>query len=143
MADSIVLKLLNKNLLDYDILTKEKEDLEKRIIIKLNSLGIKGSNYNEVVIKMSGVKDRYASIFSETEKLVNLRDETIKEIEIIENTLKSVRNSIKGSNELEYKVFVLKYIEGLTLQEIADRERYSLVRIKQISADLNKKLSVK
>ena len=50
--------------------------------------------------------------------------------------------NISGVDNLEYKVLKLKYYENrtFTLQQIADRLNYSLDRIKQVSADVEKKL---
>ena len=48
---------------------------------------------------------------------------------------------MKDSKEIEYKVFNLKYFEGLTNQEIATIEHYSIDRVKQISAKISKLFS--
>ena len=59
----------------------------------------------------------------------------------MEIILQNVEN-ISGVDNLEYKVLKLKYYENrtFTLQQIADRLNYSLDRIKQVSADVEKKL---
>ena len=141
MADSIVLKELYKNLIDYDLLTNQKDGLEKRIIAKLNELGVKGNNYNEVVMRIGFAKDKYADVFIKTEQLIKDRDRIIEELKIIEGVLKKARELIRDSSEIEYKVFVGKYLENLSLQDIATKEDYSLARIKQVSAEINKKIS--
>lgn len=136
-----VLKELRQVLDDQRILFKEKHDLEQRIIIKLNSLGVKATNYSEVVIKMSGVRDKYSEAFAKAESLINRRDEIVKELNIIEETISYFKEISKKLNSLEYEVFNLKYLEGLTLQDIADKKNYSLDRVKQISAGITKKIS--
>ena len=49
---------------------------------------------------------------------------------------------ISGNDSLEYKVMSLKYFEErtYTLQQIADRLHYSIDRIKQVSADIERKI---
>ena len=115
--------------------------LEKRIILKLNSLGIKGSSYSEVVIKISGVKDKYADAFIKVENLIERRDMIIKELKIIEDTIIFIRDKMKDSKALEYEIFNLHYFENLTLQEISKKINYSLDRVKQISAKISKKFN--
>lgn len=141
MKSDIVLKELYKDLLDQKILTTQKQSLEKRIILKLNSLGIKGSTYSDVVIRISGVRDKFADAFHKAEQLIKDRDLIVEELSVIENTLKEVREVMKDSKELEYIVFSLHYIDKMNLKEIADKKQYSLVRIKQINSDINKKIA--
>lgn len=137
----IVLKELSQTLTDQAVLNEQKDKLEKRIILKLNSLGIKGTSYSEVVIKISGVKDKFADAFIKVENLIERRDFIAKELIVIDETIKNVREKMKDSKVLEYEVFNLHYFEGLTLQEIAKKKNFSLDRIKQISANISKKFS--
>lgn len=139
--NKLALKELNQIIYDQKLLTQEKQDLEKRIIIKLSILGVKATNYSEVVIKMSGVRDKYSEAFAKAESLIRRRDEIVKELNIIEETIACFRDISKNLNDLEYEVFNLKYLEGLTLQDIADKKNYSLDRVKQISAGITKKIS--
>lgn len=141
MSRDIVLKELSNILLDQTILNEMKNKLEKRIILKLNQLGVRGSSYSEVVIKISGVRDKYADAFIKVENLIERRDTIVKELKIIEDTIIDVRDKMKDSHALEYEVFNLHYFENLTLQEIAKRLSYSLDRVKQISAKISKKFN--
>ena len=141
MSRDIVLKELSNTLLDQAILNEMKFKLEKRIILKLNQLGLRGSSYSEVVIKISGVKDKYADAFIKVENLIERRDMIVKELKIIEDTIIDVRDKMKDSHTLEYEVFNLHYFENLTLQEIAKRLNYSLDRVKQVSAKISKKFN--
>lgn len=141
MSRDIVLKELSNTLLDQAILNEMKFKLEKRIILKLNQLGLRGSSYSEVVIKISGVKDKYADAFIKVENLIERRDMIVKELKIIEDTIIDVRDKMKDSQTLEYEVFNLHYFENLTLQEIAKRLNYSLDRVKQVSAKISKKFN--
>lgn len=138
---SKIYKELSYLLLDQKILNREKEDLEKRIMIKLKSLGVKGTSYSEVVIKMSGTNDKYATAFGAAEKLIDRRDIIVTELTVIENTIKYISDTMKNSKLLEYEVFSLHYLEGLSLSEIARQKHYSLDRIKQISSNISKKFS--
>lgn len=140
-SKEIVLKELSNTLVDQSMLKEQKDKLEQRIVLKLNSLGVKGSNYSQVVLKMSGVRDKYADAFIKVENLIERRELIQLELNLIEAVIKSVSDAMKNSKVLEYEVFNLHYFEGLTLQEIAEKKNYSLVRIKQISADISKKFS--
>lgn len=137
----LVLSELAGMLVDQQIFEKDKEDLEKRIMIKLKSLGVKGSNYSETVIKMTGVRDKYAEAFIKAEKLIKERDLIVEELNIINENIKFVRDKMQNSKEIEYKVFNLKYFNGLTNKEIAVKENYSIDRVKQISAKISKLFS--
>ena len=140
-SDKVVLRELSKTLADQKILTQQKQDLEKRIMIKLKGLGVKGTTYSEVVIRISGIKDKYADAFSRAEDLINRRDNIIEELNIIEKTISHVSETMKNSKSLEYEVFSLHYFENKTLEEIARIKHYSLDRIKQISSNIVKKFS--
>lgn len=141
MTKEIVLKELSNTLSDQAILNEMKNKLEKRIVLKLNQLGVRGSSYSEVVIKISGVKDKYAEAFIKVENLIERRDYIVKELKVIEDTIIEVRDKMKDSHVLEYEVFNLHYFENLTLQEIAKKINYSLDRVKQISAKISKKFN--
>lgn len=141
-ARDTVLKELSSTLNDQKLLSREKESLEKRIITVLNSLGVKGASYSEVVIKISGVRDKYAAAFIKVEDLIKRRDVISQELVEIESTVKYVSETMKNSNQLEYEVFNLHYFDGLSLSEIAKKKNYSLDRIKQISANISKKFFV-
>ena len=138
-ARDTVLKELSSTLNDQKLLSREKESLEKRIITVLNSLGVKGASYSEVVIKISGVRDKYAAAFIKVEDLIKRRDVISQELVEIDSTVKFVSETMKDSKQLEYEVFTLHYFDGLTLQEIANKKNFSLARIKQISSDISKK----
>ena len=109
-------------------------------MIKLRALGVKGTSYSEIVIKMSGIVDKYASAFAAAETLIDRRDTIVSELNILEQTIKHISDFIKNSKLLEYEVFSLKYFDGLSLSEIAKKKHYSLDRIKQISAKISKKI---
>jgi DNA repair ATPase RecN len=69
---------------------------------------------------------------------VNKLQKSIYRMELI---LQNVEN-IAGTDNLEYKVLKLKYYGNrtFTLQQIADRLNYSLDRVKQVSAEIERKL---
>jgi len=136
---TVVLNELSHILIDQKILNKQRDNLEERIILKLYSLGVKGSNYSELVIKMSGIQDKYSKTFIEIESLIERRSIIVKELTMIEETIKTINDKMKKSKLIEYEVFSLRYFDGLTLQEIANKKKYSIDRIKQINASINKK----
>ena len=85
-------------------------------------------------LEESGIDNEIKNVIQKIDKLQN----SLYRMEII---LQNVEN-ISGVDNLEYKVLKLKYYENrtFTLQQIADRLNYSLDRIKQVSADVEKKL---
>lgn len=140
-TNDLVLKELSQTIADQAILNEQKDKLEKRIILKLNTLGIQGTNYSEIVIKIAGVRDKFGDAFAKIEELILRRDNLSKELNIIDEMISNVSAKMKNAKSLNYKVFCGRVFEGLTLQEIAEREHFSLVRVKQVSAEISKKFS--
>ena len=74
--------------------------------------------------------------------------DAIRDVNIIQNRLKRMETilqaieDISSTDSLEYKVIELKYFSNktYTLQQIADRLCYSLDRIKQVSAEIERKI---
>lgn len=95
-------------------------------------------------------KDKMSSYLNELEETGIDKDmkDTIKNISSIQDGLKRMEVIIKGVEDvsgtdgLEYKVINLKYydVKTYTLQQIADKLNYSIDRIKQVSADIEKKI---
>ena len=95
-------------------------------------------------------KDKMLSYLEELEEtgIAKEMEEAIKNVSTIQNRLKRMElvlqsiENISGNDSLEYKVVSLKYFEqrSFTLQQIADRLHYSIDRIKQVSAEIEKKI---
>lgn len=95
-------------------------------------------------------KDKMVSYLEELEEtgIAKELEEAIKNVNTIQNRLKRMEiilqgvEDISGNDSLEYKVMSLKYFEErtYTLQQIADRLYYSIDRIKQVSADIERKI---
>ena len=136
-----VLKEIYLTLQDKKYLEEERKTLEQRIILKLNSLGLKGSNYSDVVIQVSGVRDKFCEAFSKASELIERRDLIVKEINNIDNLISYLNEKMKTASDLEYRVFSGRVLQGLSLTEISKRGNYSLDRIKQVSAEISKKIS--
>ena len=95
-------------------------------------------------------KDKMLSYLEELEEtgIAKELEEAIKNVNTIQNRLKRMEvilqgvEDISGNDSLEYKVMSLKYFEErtYTLQQIADRLHYSIDRIKQVSADIERKI---
>lgn len=79
-----------------------------------------------------------AKDLEEAIKNVNSIQHRVANMEII---LRGVEN-ITGNDSLEFKVMNLKYYENrsYTPQQIADRLHYSIDRVKQVSAEIEKKI---
>lgn len=95
-------------------------------------------------------KDKMTSYLIELEEsgITKELEEAIKSVNKIQNRLSRMEiilknvEDISGNDSLEYKVLNLKYYENrkFNLQQIADRLNYSLDRIKQVSADIERKI---
>lgn len=94
--------------------------------------------------------DKMLSYLAELEEtgIAEEMEEVIKNINTIQTRLKNMEiilqgiKDISGRESLEYRVVSMKYFEprSYTLQQIADRLTYSLDRIKQVSAEIEKKI---
>lgn len=95
-------------------------------------------------------KDKMTSYLIELEESGIAKDleDAIKNVNRIQNRLRRMEiilknvEDISGNESLEYKVLSLKYYDNkkFTLQQIAGRLNYSVDRIKQVSADIEKKI---
>ncbi len=98
-----------------------------------------GAKNDKMVSYLSELEE--SGIDSEIKQVIQKIDKLQSSICRMEIILQNVEN-ISGVDNLEYKVLKLKYYENrsYTLQQIADKLCYSLDRIKQVSADVEKKL---
>jgi DNA-directed RNA polymerase sigma subunit (sigma70/sigma32) len=98
-----------------------------------------GTKNDKMVSYLSELEE--SGIDSEIKQVIQKIDKLQSSICRMEIILQNVEN-ISGVDNLEYKVLKLKYYENrsYTLQQIADKLCYSLDRIKQVSADVEKKL---
>lgn len=95
-------------------------------------------------------KDKMISYLEELEEtgITEELEEAIKNVTTIQNRLKRMEiilkniEDVSGNDCLEYKVIKLKYFEekNYTLQQIADKLCYSIDRIKQVSAEIERKI---
>ena len=119
----------------------ENAENEKKQLIKLlhnnSPRDIKGISYSG----MPGSGKNYISIdriIDSIEKCENLIYIESNILEGLEKAKLEIENRIEKFEGLHYKVAYLRDIEGMKLQEIADRLGYSLDRIKQISVEIGK-----
>lgn len=124
---------------------KRMLDIKKRELdILLNKQAPKepkGVDYDKIVV--GGVSDTIEEVFNKIADLKNDID-TYKEIidmklEEISKFEKEMKEIEKKTNDVMFKVFYYKYVEGIKpLDRIATRLNYGIDRIKQISAQLSK-----
>lgn len=135
-------KELKKQIVDKKIINTLRLSIEERMQYKIDKfLGLKGMSFKEVKIQMKLVKaDKFTKVFADLEDLDKQRIDLLGEEQIIDNLLENVDSIITDFGEIEHKVFCGMYIHGNTQQEIADKEGYSLERIKQISQRINAKM---
>lgn len=135
-------KQIKKQIADKRLIGITREGIEKRIRFKIDKiLGLRGMSIQEVKIQLKNNEDRYTSVFASIEDLDKDRIILLEEENIIDEMLSKINDAIDDLNEIEHKVFRAMYLRGMTQQEIADSEGYSLDRIKQISRDINSKMN--
>ena len=129
-------KQIKKQIADKRLIGITREGIEKRIRFKIDKiLGLRGMSIQEVKIQLKNNEDKYTSVFASIEDLDKDRIILLEEENIIDEMLSKINDAIDDLNEIEHKVFRAMYLRGMTQQEIADSEGYSLDRIKQISRD--------
>lgn len=133
---------LKKQINDKSVIDKNIRELEDRIRFKIQKqLGLRGTTFADIKIESVGVKDdKFLRTFSQVEHLENDRLDLIEERNIIINFINEVYKSINNMNDVELKVFRCRYLDGLTNQETATRLSYSIQRVKQINAEIMKKM---
>ena len=135
-------KQIKKQIADKRLIGITREGIEKRIRFKIDKiLGLRGMSIQEVKIQLKNNEDKYTSVFASIEDLEKDRIILLEEVNIIDEMLSKINDAIDDLNEIEHKVFRAMYLRGMTQQEIADSEGYSLDRIKQISRDINSKMN--
>lgn len=135
-------KQIKKQIADKRLIGITREGIEKRIRFKIDKiLGLRGMSIQEVKIQLKNNEDKYTSVFASIEDLDKDRIILLEEENIIDEMLSKINDAIDDLNEIEHKVFRAMYLRGMTQQEIADSEGYSLDRIKQISRDINSKMN--
>lgn len=135
-------KQIKKQIADKRLIRITREGIEERIRFKIDKvLGLRGMSIQEVKIQFKNNEDRYISVFASIEDLDKDRIILLEEETIIDEMLSKLNDAIDDLNEIEHKVFRAMYLEGMTQQEISNREGYSLDRIKQISRNINSKLN--
>ncbi len=104
-----------------------------------DSVSTGGEKQDKMVSYIAELEE--SGLDKEIKKIIEKIDKLQNSIYRMEMILKNVEN-ISGVENLEYKVLKLKYYENrnYTLQQIADKLHYSLDRIKQVSADVERKI---
>ena len=114
--------LLKNQLQDKTIYEKLIQLLTDRIrhLIE-DDLGLHGISYDELKIKRTEFKDRYATTFAKIEDLEKDRKIATTQYNLICDFLNEVDRMMLTMNDREREIFRLKYIYGLTNKQIEDR----------------------
>lgn len=114
--------LLKNQLQDKSIYEKLIHALDKRIQHLIDEeLGLRGMSFDEVKVQKTEFKDRYSNAFAKVEDLDRDRQIAKEQLDIIQQFLNEVDQSIKDMNDKEKEIFRLKYIYGLSNKEIENR----------------------
>ncbi len=114
--------LLKNQLQDKSIYEKLIHALDKRIQHLIDEeLGLRGMSFDEIKVQKTEFKDRYSTAFAKVEDLDRDRKIAKEQLDIIQQFLDEVDQSIKSMNDKEKEIFRLKYIHGLSNKEIENR----------------------
>lgn len=114
----------------YEVLLKDAEDEYKRSRITFIGHPDRKPSHVSIERQWENINDIFVR-YDEIEKILERKRELKK---IAEDVL-------EGFEGIEHQVAVKRYIEGKTLQQIADELHYSLSGIKKISMRINKVLN--
>jgi DNA-directed RNA polymerase specialized sigma24 family protein len=79
--------------------------------------------------------DKIVENLQRCQSMIDIEEDILQRLRQTKQDIDSKINSLQG---LYFKVANMRYIRGMTLQEIASELDYSLDRIKQVSAELTK-----
>ena len=103
----------------------------------LNSfLSPKGVNYGSVAVQERKKTDPFATYAHNSINLDKQIAAVKMEIEILQRNLKRMDEMLRDVNNNKYKIFVYRYLDGLSTVEIAKKTSFSTRRVYQILKEI-------
>lgn len=103
----------------------------------LNSfLSPKGVNYGSVAVQEGKKTDPFATYAHNSINLDKQIAAVKMEIDILQRNLKRMDEMLRDVNNNKYKIFVYRYLDGLSAVEIAKKTSFSTRRVYQILKEI-------
>ena len=113
------------------------ETLNEKKAIYLRETQPKSSKPKEVMVDSSRViKDTFLEYTIKTEEIDKELDDLYKEKEILERYLKKMEESLRSMKGIKEKVFVARFIDGLSAKQISRKMAYSKTSIYRILSEI-------
>lgn len=113
------------------------ETLNEKKAIYLRDTQPKSSKPKEVMVDSSRViKDTFLEYTIKTEEIDKELDDLYKEKEILERYLKKMEESLRSMKGIKEKVFVARFIDGLSAKQISRKMAYSKTSIYRILSEI-------
>ena len=98
----------------------------------------KASGMKEVVVTNSTTSDMFYEYIKKTEAIDVEIAILEQEIALLKKTLRKMEKSLRKMNDRLTRVFILRYIEGLTVREISLKTNYSESHVYRILTNIRK-----
>ena len=98
----------------------------------------KASGMKDVVVTNSTKSDMFYEYIKKTEAIDAEIAVLEQEIALLKKTLRKMEKSLRKMNDRLTRVFILRYIEGLTVREISLRTNYSESHVYRILTNIRK-----
>lgn len=123
-----------KNYLDQqkelEIAKARLQTLEEKKKIYFNKTQPKSKSFDKVMVQSSKVNNnQFLEYTSAIELLDSNLDILNNEICIMENYLKNMENSLRSMKGIMEKIFVAKYIDGLSVTQICEKTHYAQAQV--------------
>lgn len=113
--------------MDLNLTLFRIETLNEKKAIYFNHTQPKSGEIKEVMVDSSRIiKDTFLEYTEKVEEINKELDDLYKEKDILERYLKKMESSLRSMKGILEKIFVAKYIDGLSVDKIAIRVNYSV-----------------
>lgn len=112
------------------------ESLKEQKEVLDSFLSPKAVNYDSVTVKGGSNTDPFAIYTFNSMRLEKQIKAVKTEIKSIKNTLDKMEELLRDVHNNRYKIFVFRYLDGLSVNEIAKRTNFSERRIYQILKEI-------
>lgn len=115
---------------------------DKKSILYTHILGGVSKQADVKVTRSSGNTDKMTNYLIETYELDRKIEALKNEIGTLEYTLKKMELAMREMKELEYQVFVMRFIDNMKVNQIAKKLGYSREQIYRIIREIQKKVKM-
>lgn len=119
------------------------ETLEERKKILRNKIISCTNELKDVVAFSNATNDKMANYLIRVEEIDEEIAELESEISSLSRNLNEMEDALSKTNDIELRIFLLKYRDNKKVKEIAKEIRYSIPRVYQHLDKINKKIGLK